>query len=163
MAYHALRSAGGVPVDQLGMNVKQYIRGVQSELFRALDARKHPDYRGGFEPIPDVVIFGPEIAGDWRRRRAEQTLAASLLVIEVKVSERARRRLTAGEVISDIRKLAAHRAEATARGTGFHPIVLVLDTAPEAIERMTASSLSQVREAAEVEQVELRYVNSSTS
>jgi hypothetical protein len=49
MIYHALRSAGGVPVGQLGMNVKQDVRDVRSELFRQYDLAKHEDYRGGFE------------------------------------------------------------------------------------------------------------------
>lgn len=64
MIYRALREAGAVPQDQLGMNVKIWLEGSRTPLFRKLDKRKHPDYRGGFEPIPDVVIFNEEIKGD---------------------------------------------------------------------------------------------------
>jgi hypothetical protein len=68
MIYFALRTAGGVPVTQLGMNVKQWIPDVQSDLFKAFDQAKHESSRGGFEPVPDVVIFSPAVEGDWRRR-----------------------------------------------------------------------------------------------
>jgi hypothetical protein len=77
-----------VPSRQLGMNVKIWITDVVSELFRKLDEKKHPEFRGGFEPIPDVVSFRPEIEGDWRRRNREKTLRQMLMAIEVKASER---------------------------------------------------------------------------
>lgn len=51
MVYHVLRSAG-VPLPQLRMNVKQGIADVVSPHFKLLDERKHPSFRGGFEPIP---------------------------------------------------------------------------------------------------------------
>ncbi len=70
LLYHCLRAHGQVPSRQLGMNVKIWITDVVSDLFRELDERKHEDYRGGFEPIPDVVIFRPEIGGDFRRRQS---------------------------------------------------------------------------------------------
>ena len=66
--YHCLRMHGKVPPGQLGMNVKNYITAVVSEYFRKLNEETHPDYRGGFEPIPDVVIFRTGIGGDFRRR-----------------------------------------------------------------------------------------------
>ena len=68
MIYHSLRTEGMVPLRQIGMNVKMWIDNPVSELFQTLDRRKHQDFQGGFEPIPDVVIFKPSINGDWRRR-----------------------------------------------------------------------------------------------
>ena len=87
MIYHNLRVVG-VPANQLGMNVKMYITECKTDLFKELDLRKHEDYRGGFEPIPDVVIFSRMVKGDWRRRKREITLRTMLLAIEVKASER---------------------------------------------------------------------------
>ena len=58
LLYHCLRAYGQVPSRQLGMNVKIRITEVVSDLFRELDVRKAEGFRGGFEPIPDVVIFG---------------------------------------------------------------------------------------------------------
>lgn len=57
LLYHCLRAHGQVPSRQLGMNVKIWITDVVSEYFRPLGEKKRPEYRGGFEPIPDVVIF----------------------------------------------------------------------------------------------------------
>ena len=59
LLYHCLRAHGQVPPKQLGMNVKIWITDVVSELFRKFDEKKHEGFRGGFEPIPDVVIFRP--------------------------------------------------------------------------------------------------------
>ena len=56
----------------------------QSDLFRALSDMKHVDDRVGFEPIPDVVLFRPEVRGDWRRRNHDVTLRSMLMTIEVK-------------------------------------------------------------------------------
>jgi len=121
---------------QLGMNVKIWITDVVSEYFRILDERKHPEYRGGLEPKPDVVIFRPEINGDWRRN-GEKTLRLMLLAIEVKASERKGSRLRAGEIVNDISKLEALWTEARHRGSDVLPTVVTVDTAPEANERMT--------------------------
>ena len=44
-------------------------------------------FRGGREPIPDLVIFSPDIAGDFRRRNYANTLCHMLLAAEIKVSE----------------------------------------------------------------------------
>lgn len=159
MIYHALRTSGGVPADQLGMNVKQFIANVQSELFKALDVRKREDYRGGFEPIPDIVIFSPAVGGDWRRRRREHTLGCMLAAIEVKASERAGKRLGLAEVLHDIEKLAAHRNEVRFLGSDFHPIMLVVDSAPEPRERMTANSIDNARSKARELGVEWRYLS----
>jgi hypothetical protein len=158
MIYHALREAG-VPVDQLAMNVKQEIENVRSELFKRYDLRKNEAYRGGFEPIPDVVIFSRAVNGDWRRRQARETVKCMLSVIEVKASERPKARLTAGEVALDIRKLAAHRTEIQHLGSDFHPVMLVIDSARDAAERMTEQALVTSRELARTLGVEWRYVS----
>jgi hypothetical protein len=114
------------------MNVKIWITDVVSDLFRELDEKKHPDYRGGFEPIPDVVIFRPELEGDWRRRNWDKTLRQALMAIEVKASERYLGRLRAGEIVKDIDKLDTLRIEARHRGSDLLPAVVTVDTAPEA-------------------------------
>ncbi|MBI1187318.1 MAG: hypothetical protein GC206_08325 [Alphaproteobacteria bacterium] len=159
MIYHALRTTGQVPVEQLGMNVKQWIPDVQSELFRHFDLRKREAYRGGFEPIPDIVIFSNSVGGDWRRRRREHTIACMLAVIEVKASERAGKHLSRAEVCADIRKLAAHREEALFLGHDFHPVMLVIDSAREARERMTSVDVLVARDLARELSIEWRYVS----
>ncbi|WP_321505672.1 hypothetical protein [uncultured Methanoregula sp.] len=88
MIYHCLRQTGKVPIDQIGMNVKMWIDHPKTKLFRMYDGEKHPDFQGGFEPIPDVVLFKPSINRDWRRRNHENTLRKMLMTIEVKASER---------------------------------------------------------------------------
>ncbi len=158
MAYHCLRRAE-LPATQLGMNVKQWIDAPVTPLFRALDSRKEPGFQGGFEPIPDIVIFRPAIGGDWRRRNRQATLRHMLLAIEVKASERANGRLRAGEVIRDIRKLAAHRDELRHRGGDMHPMMMVIDTAPMAEERMSAAKLELARAAARAQGVSFLYVS----
>lgn len=70
------------------MNVKMRITDFVTALYQELDEQKHPEYRGGFEPIPDVIIFELEINGDWRRRNRDNTLIQALMAIEVKASER---------------------------------------------------------------------------
>ena len=143
VVYHCLRLHGEVPLAQLGMNVKMWIDDPVSELFQELDLKKHENYRGGFEPIPDVCLFSPHVEGDWRRRRRKETLETLLLAIEIKASERADSRLGPGEIIKDITKVAAHHQEAQARGLSFFPVVMIIDTAPEPSERMTTYSLSE--------------------
>lgn len=162
MLYHALRTTGQVPIGQVGMNVKQWIPNVQSDLFKRYDSKKHEDFRGGFEPIPDVVLFRPEIASDWRRRRHSETLASMLVAIEVKASERSASRLSAAEVTTDINKLSAHRFEAQARGFDFLPVMIVLDTAPAFSERMTSAALETSRSVAAEQRVEFRYLCPAT-
>ncbi len=81
MIYHALRDTGDVPVNQLGMNVKMWVDNPVSELFQELNLRKHVDYQGGFEPIPDVVLFSPEINSDWRRRNRVNTQKHVLIAL----------------------------------------------------------------------------------
>src|SRR5208337_1293346 len=105
--YHCLRSCG-VPRTQLGMNVKQWITDPVSPVFQALDLKKHEDFRGGFEPIPDLVIFSPAIGADWRRRNRETTLLSMLLAVEVKASERHEGRLTRAEIVSSLPTKSCH-------------------------------------------------------
>jgi hypothetical protein len=107
------------------MDVRLKIRDPQTELFRRKRDRKHEDFRAGPEIIPDVVLFAPEVAGDWRRRRAEESLHHLLLAIEIKASERAGGRLGRGEVLDDIRKLAAFRQELRCLGRDMHPVAIM--------------------------------------
>ena len=160
VVYHCLRTAGRVPIKQLGMNVKMWIEKPRAKLFRILDIRKHEDYRGGFEPIPDVVFFGPTIQGDWRRRMCEETLKGMIGAIEIKASERDKNRLRKGEIFRDIEKLAAHREEKKHRHhRGFYAAMMVIDTAPEEKERVTASSLEAITAAAASATVEFFYLS----
>ena len=161
IVYHCLRSAGGVPRTQLGMNVKQNVSKPKTKLFKMKDKLKHPDYRGGFETIPDVVIFKPHIEGDWRRRNCINTLKHSLLVIEIKASERAEGRLTTGEILKDIEKIAAHREEVLHLGGKFLPVVMVIDTAPETSERMFERSREAAARAAREQGVLFFYMSRS--
>lgn len=159
MIYHLLRHHGEVPVDQLGMNVKMWITEPVSPLFQDLDKRKHPDFHGGFEPIPDIVIFKPSINGDWRRRNNKATLSNMLVAIEVKASERAGGRLRPSEIILDIKKLAAHREEAMGKEADMFPVMLVIDSAPDEIERMTESALKKSQDLAKELSVGFLYVS----
>jgi hypothetical protein len=158
MAYHCLREVG-LPATQIGMNVKQWIDAPVTPLFRALDQRKQAGFQGGFEPVPDIVIFRPAIGGDWRRRNRQATLRHMLLAIEVKASERANGRLRAGEIIRDIRKLAAHRDELRHRGGEMHPVMMVIDTAPLAEERVTSAKLDLASAAAKAQGVSFLHVS----
>lgn len=148
LIYHCLRSVGEVPSRQLGMNVKIWITDVLSELFRKLDLKKNEAFRGGFEPIPDFVIFSPEIDGDFRRRNRANTLHHMLLAAEIKASERFQGRLRPGEIVNDILKLYALREEARTRGSDCVPAVIIVDTAPEEVERMRSYRLGKARDAA---------------
>lgn len=159
MIYYALRTSGQVPVDQLAMNVKMWIANPTTELFRELDLRKHEDFRSGFEPIPDVCLFSSEISADWRRRNNTNTLNYLLAAIEVKASEREAGRLRVGEIVGDIRKLAAHKEEAQYRGCSFSPVMMVIDTAPGESEQMTSYSLSQSKSAAINYGVDFMYLS----
>jgi len=124
--------------------------------------KKRPEYQGGFEPIPDVVIFRPEIDGDWRHRNYENTLRQMLVAVEVRASERHLGRLTAHEVVNDIKKLDALRTEATnKRGSDVVPAVVVVDTAPEARERMTPEARGEVEAAAREHMVCFFYLSPS--
>ncbi len=102
LLYHCLRAHGRVPSGQLGMNVKIWIEPVMSEYFRNLDKRHAEGFGGGFEPIPDVVIFRHDIHGDWRRRNRDKTVKRALMAVEVKASERHLGRLRSSEVVNDV-------------------------------------------------------------
>ena len=158
IVYHCLRTAGA-PRTQLGTNVKQWIVDPVTPEFRKLDKAKHADYQGGSEPVPDIVMFGPGVEGDWRRRNHETTLTNMLVAIEVKASERSGGRLRPAEILRDIRKLDAHRTEAFARGAGMKPVMLLIDTASARLEQMTESALAQVRQAASDHELSLLYVS----
>jgi hypothetical protein len=160
VVYHCLRTAGRTPVKQLGMNVKMWIERPRAKFFRLLDVRKHEDYRGGFEPIPDVILFAPAIQGDWRRRQCEETLKQMIGAIEIKASERDQNRLQKGEIIRDIEKLAAHREEKKHRHhRGFYAAMMVIDTAPDEKERVTAAGLEKIMFAASAADVEFFYLS----
>lgn len=160
MIYHLLRTAGSVPVKQLGMNVKMWIDEPVSDLFRTLGQKKHKDYQGGFEPIPDIVIFKPAINADWRRRNYQKTVLNMLMVIEVKASEREKSRLQPSEILFDIRKLAAHREEVISMGSDVVPVMLVIDSAPQERERMTPDAVLRSKELSESLGVEFMYASS---
>lgn len=159
--YHCLRVYGQVPPGQLGMNVKIWIEGVVSEYFQDPAGKKRPKYLGGYEPIPDVVIFRPEIDGDFRRRNYENTLRHMLMAIEVKVSERDQGRLIPSETVKDIVKLDALRIEARHRGSDMLPALVIVDTAPKANERMTPYTRRVTKAAAHKHGVSLFYVSPS--
>lgn len=165
MIYHCLRQHGSVPVKQLGMNVKMYMRRPLTEMFRLLEKAKHLDFQGGFEPIPDVVIFKPGIDGDWRRRvflrgqMIRYTIQQLLMVIEVKASERLDSRLQRNELLHDIRKLASQRKEINYRRGDFLPVMLIVDTAPLPNEQMSASTLQAVQAFAAENKVLLFYLS----
>lgn len=158
MVYHCLRRAG-VPKQQLGMNVKMWIASPVSALFQDLDKKKHQNYQGGFEPIPDVCIFSDSVDADWRRRNHTQTLKSLLLAIEIKVSERKNGRLNYREIAFDIEKLTAHREEAIHQDSSFMPVMLIIDTAPDLNERMTETSLAQIQAKARQEDVGFLYLS----
>lgn len=146
------------------MNVKQWITDPVSPLFQALDLKKQEGFRGGFEPIPDLVIFSPGINADWRRRNREETLCHMLLAVEVKASERREGRLNRAEIVWDIEKLAAHRLEVRhkCKCGDMHPVVMIIDTAPIAGERMREWSLQEAQDAAVKEGVSFFYLSPST-
>ncbi|MEZ5535258.1 MAG: hypothetical protein R3F02_06495 [Thiolinea sp.] len=157
MIYHHLRTTGNLPHSQLGMNVKMWITDPVSDLFKLLDKKKHELYRGGFEPIPDVVIFKSEINGDWRRRNRENTLVQMLVAIEVKASERRDSRLQPGEIRTDILKLSAHREEVVHRGGEMFPIMMIIDSAHDPKERMTEYAVESSLKLATTHQVGFMY------
>ncbi|WP_419533722.1 hypothetical protein [Endozoicomonas sp.] len=157
MIYHCLRQYGAVPKNQLGMNVKMWIREPVTELFQKLAVSKRTGYQTGFEPIPDVVIFDQQIDSDWRRRNQEKTLLHMFIAIEVKASERMNGRLRPKEITTDIEKLVAHRTEAQHRGGQMLPVMLIIDSAPLENERMTSEALKSIKQIAAENRVELLY------
>jgi predicted adenine nucleotide alpha hydrolase (AANH) superfamily ATPase len=162
MVYHCLRKAGRVPIQQLGMNVKMGIYSPKTAYFRRCADKRHEDYQGHCEPIPDVAFFSEKIEGDWRRRQSIQTLRHVLGAIEIKASERKGYHLRPAEIISDIEKLAAHCKERKYRyKRRFFAAVMVLDTAPEEAERMTPAHLKEIRRVAREKKVALFYTSTT--
>ena len=161
IVYHCLRNAGW-PRTQIGMNVKQWIEDPVSAAFKANAHKKHADFGGGFEPVPDVVLFSMEIAGDWRRRNYYNTLRHMRCAIEIKASERANGRLRAGEIRNDIAKLVAHRQEVEHRGFQMLPVMMVIDVAPAVAERMVKSAVADCAEFAADQYVAWLYVSPDT-
>jgi len=159
MIYHCLRQYGKVPIDQIGMNVKMWIDKPKTPLFKLKDKGKQIDYQGGFEPIPDVVLFKSSIDGDWRRRNYEKTRKRMLMAIEVKASERMDSKLRPKEIMDDIDKLAAHRDEVRYLGGSMIPVVMIIDTAPDEKECMLPVNLPFVQEHAGNNNVGFFYVS----
>ena len=157
IVYRCLREAG-VPARQIGMNVKQMILTPVTTLFQSWDAKKNREFQGGFEPIPDIVLFAPDIDGDWRRRNQANTLKHMLMAIEVKASERAGGRLSVREIDRDIQKLYAHRTEVRHLGYNMQPVMMVIDVAPDASERMTVDQAARCAEVARAAGVAWMYV-----
>jgi hypothetical protein len=158
IVYHCLRQYGEVAIGQIGMNVKIGIINPKTEFYKSLDARRQMDYQGMVEPIPDVCLFMSKVGSDWRRRKHKKTLASLLLAIEIKASERRDGRLHSGEIIFDIKKLAALRQEAHGR---LLPVVMIIDTAKKMAERMTPYDLLKTMEQAKEFDVALMYVSRS--
>jgi len=171
MAYHALRVYGNVPLTQIGMNVKMCIRNPQTEFFRAIADNRSEGYQGLCEPTPDIVVFEPEIAGDWRRRRclySEMSESPHMLILmemEIKASERSSGRLTSGEIEGDIEKLTSHRKEIVFARTyaglpsaDIYQVMLIIDTAPLENERMKLKSLESARRLSAQNGIQLCYI-----
>jgi hypothetical protein len=156
IVYHCLRNAGW-PRTQIGMNVKQMIEDPVTAAFKAKGESKHIDFRGGFEPIPDLVLFSPEISGDWRRRNWLNTIRYMRCAIEVKASERANSRLGPGEIKNDIAKLVAHRKELQHRGFDMLPVMMVIDVAPLRRERMLDYAVTECAKVAAANAVAWLY------
>ena len=140
------------------MDVKIWFDNPITSFFRTREYYKNKDYRGGIEPIPDIVLFSPDIKGDFRRRNNENTFKCMLMAIEVKASERENSRLMPGEICEDIYKLEALRNEARRRRKNFVPTMVVLDTAPQSQERMTSESLELIVHEAKACNVGLFYL-----
>jgi hypothetical protein len=158
IVYHCLRQTSEIGINQLGMNVKIWIDNVTSPLFKEKDLRKKEGYRGGFEPIPDVVIFDSKIEGDWRRRNNHNTLKHILYALEIKASERKGNRLGYSEVKADIDKLIALQEEILQKhdkeiGIGM----LVIDTAKEESERMKAEVLNSLIDYSKQHKIDFCY------
>jgi hypothetical protein len=200
MIYHGLRTAGGVPVAQIGLNVRQFILNVRSEHFRELAALRHSFHRA---LDTDVVIFNANVGGDWRRRASDRSLRNMLVAIDVIASEdhdgssSHRKRLRADDAVAVIRKLSAQRQEVQLRfaqrelwsnriedrgkppppfirvdpsdpnafsetmtvTSDFQPVVIVVDSAADAGERMTEDALSAAKQEATAQGVQWRYVS----
>ncbi len=68
--------------------------------------------------------------------------------------------MTTGEITRDIHKLAAHRDEVQFLSSDVHPVMMVIDTAPLAEERMRPQAVEAVRQTAHDTNVSFFYVGS---
>ena len=161
MIYHAFRCSGKVDLSQIGMNVKLWVTNPVSDFFKELESRKHVDFRGGAEVIPDVVLFSKKINGDWRRRNEMNTLLNMYSVIEVKASERHKNRLKEKEICNDLKKMDALIKEVKNLKSESIPIpiMMIIDSAPEEKERMSFSDLNKVRELSKELKIGLLYIS----
>lgn len=155
MIYHILRSTAGVPIDQLGMNVKIYIEKPTSVFFKNHEKTRKKGFEG-CEPTPDIALFRPGIESDWRRQQHENSLQQIQVAIEVKVSEG---RLTPCRVIPDLNKLAALREEVERIGSTLLPVMLIIDSAPTSKERITEQSLNAIISNAWEQNIPLLYAS----
>jgi hypothetical protein len=85
-----------------------------------------------------------------------------VLAIEIKASERQDGRLRASETVRDVWKLAAHRDEVRHRGGDMHPVIMIIDTAPEKPERMREWSLGEVKRTSTEHGISFFYVSPET-
>ncbi len=161
MLYHHLRHTGGIPFNQLGMNVKTTITNVQNPFLLQKSFLRNAKFQSAdIEIIPDITVFTQDINHDWRRRNFANTLKETVYSLEVKASERHKGRLQQKEIETDILKLVAQREE-TERlfrrriGVG----VFIIDVAPDLDERMKASTLGFLIELAKDQEVDLWYFN----
>ncbi len=161
MLYYHLRHTGGIPFNQLGMNVKTTITNVQNPFLLQKSFLRNTNYQSAdIEIIPDITVFSQEINHDWRRRNFANTLKETLYSLEVKASERHKGRLQQKEVETDILKLVAQREE-TRRlfnrriGVGM----FIVDVAPDPGERMKAPILEALIELTRQQEVDLWYFN----
>ncbi len=161
VVYHCLRSYGAIPLGQLGMNVKMRLRNSQQLLSKKPDEPRPEGSRSGLDPIPDVVVFKSEIRGDWRRRNRENSLQQMVMAIEVKASERHRYRLTYREIEADIQKLGAIREEISRLqpSPDFLPVIMLMDTAPDVLERIKPQELENITDYAHKSNVYFYYAS----
>ena len=159
MIYRCFREYGKVPAKQIGMNVKIRVMNPRVNEFVIRDSKKHEDYQGGYEPIPDIVLFSREINGNFQRRNRKNTLAQMLMAIEVKASEKEDSRIRPKEIEDDLKKLDAFREEAAIRHSRFIPTMIVLDTAHEEEERMIPQSVDRIFSKAEELGIGLFYLS----
>ncbi len=166
MIYNRLRIDGGIPLKQLGMNVKMLIKEPVSLFFQE-EAEKTKSMRSvyspykGIQPTPDIVIFNHSIDIDWRRSNSDTTMVNMLSMIEVKVSEFTENRLTASDIIKDIHKLAAHREEVESLGATVLPIMMVIDAAHDESNKMLSTSIDEYQNVAYQNRIKVFHHSSS--
>lgn len=103
--YHCLREFGNVPISQIGMNVKIWIKNPKTPFLIEKMNKKHINFREGQEIIPDITIFTENFKSDFRRRNYKNTLKETIYSLGIKASEREKGRLQLIEIKTDIIKL----------------------------------------------------------